>query len=204
MKSLIRAFVALTAVAAISGAAQACHHHRAAMQMMYFAPQPVFMQAPPVMIFDAPAPAPVFFQAPPVQYAPAPVMQYAPAPVQAAESAPVVEAAPIQEPAVMDATPVEVGVEGAVVDLAPAPIVEAAPVEMAPSRVAPGPMNPVQELAPYFYSLEAPLTQQPYAPTPVAAPPVFETIQFHQPAPTFFVPVGPAPRRHHCPFGGCH
>lgn len=207
MRSLNRVLIALAAVAAISGGVEACHHHRAAMQAIYIAPQPVFMPAP-VMIYDAPAP--VYYQAPAVQYAPAmqaaPVIEAAPI-VEAAplvESAPIVESAPmVEEPAVIDDAPVEVGVEedvhmeAAPVEVAP---VEAAPVEYAPSHVTPSVMNPVQELAPYFYSLEAPLTQQPYAPTPVAAPPVYQTM-FVQPAPAIFVPA-PAPTRS-CLHGRC-
>lgn len=203
MKSLKLAVAALAAVALIIGSANACHHHRAARTMTYLAPQPVFMPAP-VMIYDAPAP--MIYHAPAVQYAP--VMQAAPM----IESAPIVEAAPMVEAVVEtapamevapmeEAAPVEVGVEEAAPMIESAPMIEDAGVEMAPSRVSPGVMNPVNDLAPYFYSLEAPLTQQPYAPTPVAAP-VYNT-SFVQPA-SFFVPVAPAPAPRRCLHGGCH
>lgn len=208
MKSVKLAVAALAAVTLITGTANACHHHRAARTVMYLAPQPVFMPAP-VMIYNAPAP--MIYHAPAVQYAPvmqaAPIIEAAPIVEEAAyvEAAPAMEVAPVEEAAVVEeAAPVEVGIEQAAPMIESAPMIEDAGVEMAPSNVTPGVMNPVNDLAPYFYSLEAPLTQQPYAPTAVATPvysaPVYNT-SFVQPA-SFFVPAAPAPRR--CLHGGCH
>ena len=170
--------------AAYSSPIQACHHHRRA-SMAYVVPEPVFVPAP-VMLYDTPAPS--------VYYAP---LYSAPTTF----SAPVVETAPVVAEMAGEVTveveaEVEVGADEPMVTET-APIVESAPmVESTP--IHQGPVAP----ATYFYSLEPPLTQQPYAFTPApVAPPIVEMVA--PPIQTIVVPFAPAPRRT-CPLGGCH